>query len=290
MVFRMEDLDHPKVKAGAADQAMADLRWLGLDWDEGPDLGGPYSPYIQSQRMDHYRAALKKLREQDLVYPCICSRRDVLAAQSAPHEGDDSVHYPGLCRDIYETYDQARSDMTEDRIPVWRFRAPDQEIAFQDVFHGEQKQNVHRAVGDFVLARHRDGAGYTVAVVADDAAMNITEVLRGDDLLSATHRQILLYRALGLKEPTFVHVPLVVGSDGRRLAKRHGDTRISHFKDMGIEPARIVGMLAHWCGWASPGELLMPKDLISRYDLASLSPEELVWDGSIPAAERKLFG
>ncbi len=276
IVMRMEDLDHPKVKPGTAEQALADLCWLGLDWDEGPDCGGPHASYVQSERIAYYRKALCQLADARMVYPCTCSRSDVESAQSAPHVGDDGPRYPGTCRDRYSSFEAARAALLDDRIPAWRFRVSDECVRFVDGFHGPQDQHVHEVVGDFVIARHKDGAGYMLAVVVDDAAMGITEVLRGDDLLSTTHRQILLYQALGLTCPQFIHVPLVVSPDGRRLAKRHGDTRISALREQGVSPETIVGMLAHWCGWAEWGETLMPQDLLPRFDLTTLPKEPTV--------------
>ena len=276
VVMRMEDLDHPKVKPGTAEQALDDLRWLGLDWDEGPDCGGPHAPYIQSQRIERYREALYQLADAGMVYPCTCSRSDVESAQSAPHAGEDGLRYPGTCRDRYGSFEEANAELPEDRIPAWRYRVADEHVRFEDGFHGPQDQHMHTAVGDFVIARHEDGAGYMLAVVVDDAAMGVTEVLRGDDLLPTTHRQILLYEALGLDRPKFIHVPLVVSTDGRRLAKRHGDTRISALRAQGTAPETIVGLLAYWCGWAEWGENLSPQDLLPRFDLKTLSADPAV--------------
>ena len=277
VVMRMEDLDHPKVKAGAAQQAYDDLRWLGLDWDEGPDCGGAHAPYVQSERVELYREALGKLQKSGLVYPCVCSRSDVEAAQSAPHAGEDGLRYSGTCRGRFSSFAEASAALPEGRLPAWRFRVENEVVSFVDGFCGEQHQNVAEAVGDFALARHEYGAGYMLAVVVDDAAMGITEVLRGDDLLATTHRQILLYKALGLECPKFVHVPLVVGSDGRRLAKRHGDTRISTLRESGVSAEKIVGLLAYWCGWAEQGESLSADDLLSHFDISKLPPEPVVF-------------
>lgn len=276
VVLRMEDLDHPKVKPGAAEQALADLRWLGLDWDEGPDVGGPHAPYVQSQGIVHYAAARDRLLAQGLIYPCVCSRSDVDAAQGAPHDGEDGPRYPGTCRGRFDSFDEAAATLPPARLPAWRFRAPNEAVIFHDGFCGEIMANVAERDGDFVLARHREGAGYMLGVVVDDARMGITEVLRGDDLLPATPRQLLLYRALGLTAPQFVHVPLVVGPDGRRLAKRHGDTRIALLREQGMPPQQVVGTLANWCGWAAAAESLLPSDLITRFDMRKLPKEPVV--------------
>lgn len=270
LVLRMEDLDHPKVKQQAASQALDDLRWLGMDWDEGPDIGGPCAPYVQTARMEGYADALAQLQTAGLVYPCVCSRKDVEAGQSAPHAGEDGLAYDGTCRGRFATYAAAAATLAPGRLPAWRFHASALDSCFEDGFSGVQREKVAAAVGDFVIARHPQGAGYMLAVVVDDAAMGVTEVLRGDDLLPATHRQLLLYRALGLRPPRFIHVPLVVAPDGRRLAKRHGDTRIATLRKQGLRPSQIAGLLAEWCGWAAPGEELMPVDLLPRFRLDTI--------------------
>jgi glutamyl-tRNA synthetase len=270
VVLRMEDLDHPKVKPGTAQQALDDLRWLGLDWDEGPDVGGPHAPYVQTQRVPAYAAALRRLHAAGLVYPCVCSRSDVEAGQSAPHAGEDGLAYDGACRGRFASYAEAAAALAHGRLPAWRFRTPAKETVFADGFCGEQRARVAEGVGDFVIARHPDGAGYMLAVVVDDAAMGINEVLRGDDLLPATHRQLLLYEALGLAPPRFVHVPLVVAPDGRRLAKRHGDTRIDALRRAGLRPSQVVGLLAWWCGWAAEREEILPRDLLARFRLEAI--------------------
>ncbi len=277
----MEDLDHPKVKPGAAAQALDDLRWMGLDWDEGPDLGGPCAPYVQSQCMPFYCAALDQLCAQGRVYPCICSRRDVETGQSAPHAGEEGPRYPGTCRDRFSSYEEATAALPDGRLPAWRFRVPDEAVVFEDGFGGRVAANVAERDGDFVIARHRDGAGYMLAVVIDDARMGISEVLRGDDLQPATHRQLLLYRALGLPPPAFTHVPLVVSPEGRRLAKRHGDTRITALREQGVAPETVTGLLAHWCGWAGFGEQISAPALIRHFDLAAVPRQPVVLTGAV---------
>lgn len=270
VVMRMENLDHPKNKPGAASAALEDLRWLGFDWDEGPDLGGPCAPYTQTERKDLYEQALAKLDHQGLVYPCVCSRRDVESGQSAPHT-EDGLYYPGICRGRFADYESARRSLPPGRLPAWRFRVPQGEtVRFEDAFCGTYAQDVSALSGDFVLARDPQGAGYMLAVVVDDAAMGITEVVRGEDLLPATPRHLLLYRALGLRPPTFLHVPLVVSEEGRRLAKRHGDTRICAFRKAGLRPEKVIGLLAWWCGWAEWGESLALHDVLPRFDLETL--------------------
>ncbi|MBP5320119.1 MAG: tRNA glutamyl-Q(34) synthetase GluQRS [Kiritimatiellae bacterium] len=277
LALRMEDLDHPKNKPGAAQAAMDDLRWLGFDWDEGPDVGGPSGPYTQTERIPLYAAALERLREQGLAYPCICSRRDVEAGQSAPHT-EDGLYYPGTCRDRFSDYAAAQAALPPGRLPAWRFRVPEGEVVrFEDGFCGAYEQVVSAFSGDFVLARHPLGAGYMLAVVVDDAAMGITEVVRGDDLLPTTPRQLLLYRALGLQPPRFFHTPLVVGPDGRRLAKRHGDTRISAFREAGWKPETVIALLARISGLAEPGETaLRLPELLPRFQWSRIPKAPVV--------------
>ncbi len=279
LILRMEDLDHPRHKPGADTAILEDLRWLGFDWDEGPDVGGPNGPYAQHERRPLYASALAKLQAQGLVYPCVCSRKDCEAAQSAPQGNEDGIHYAGTCRGRFASYAEAAATLPAGRVPAWRFIIPEGEAAvttFTDVFAGPQRFDVASQTGDFVLARDPDAAGYMLAVVVDDDAMGVTEVVRGDDLLPATGRQILLYRALGLRIPDFLHVPMVVGPEGMRLAKRHGDTRIATCRENGVSPETVLGVLAWWCGWAAWGEKVSLRDLLPRFDLSTLPHERIV--------------
>ena len=292
VIFRMEDLDHPKDKPGAAVQAVEDLKWLGFDWDE---------EYVQSERKAIYRQALESLlhphqapgaKHQALIYPCVCSRRDVEAAQSAPHEGEQ-MYYPRTCRGRFKDWEEAKGflascsdsrNSSSSRMPCWRFAvALDSRVVFDDAFAGHYEQDVSRTLGDFPLARDEFGAGYTLACTVDDLLMGVTEVVRGDDLLAATPAQILLARALlGSSSslfpppsslPAYCHVPLVVGRDGKRLAKRHGDTRIATFREQGKSPEEILGFLAASCGWAGKGERVSLRDLLTRFDLGTIPHE-----------------
>ena len=289
VIFRMEDLDHPKDKPGAAAAAVEDLRWLGFDWDE---------EFVQSERRAIYRDALSFLYRHGLVYPCICSRRDVECAQSAPHQGEQ-LHYPGTCRGRFASWREAAA-AANPRLPCWRFAVePGTVVKFDDAFAGRFSQDVSATLGDFPLARDEDGAGYTLACAVDDLLMGVTEVVRGDDLLPATPAQLLLSRSLApwlaesgvaFAPPTFCHVPLVVGLDGRRLAKRHGDTRISAFRAAGYSPEEVLGFLAASCGWATPSERIALNDLLPRYDLAAIPPRPFVFDSAhIPPWSLPIF-
>ncbi len=214
LVFRDEDLDLQRSRREFAAAAIEDLRWLGIRWQEGPDVGGPYEPYSQSQRHDSYLRAWRHLHETGAIYPCSCSRKDLLHAAQAPHESDDEQIYPGTCR--------CRSRQSESPAGInWRFRVPDGEtIRFDDLRQGPQAFVAGRDFGDFLVWRRDDVPAYQLAVVVDDAAMRITEVVRGMDLLRSTARQVLLARALGIALPDYYHCPLVLGENGARLAKR----------------------------------------------------------------------
>ena len=254
LVMRMEDLDHPRDKPGAAAAAVNDLKWLGFNWDD---------EYVQSERKALYREALEKLKSAGRVYPCVCTRKDVEAAQSAPHEGEQ-LYYPGTCRGRFSSWAEAQAVKVKDA-PCWRFKTDvGESVSFVDRFAGPFSMDVSKVLGDFPLCRDEEGAGYTLAVVVDDAAMGITEVVRGDDLLGATPAQILLQRALGLPTPEYCHVPLVVGIDGKRLAKRHGDTRIAAFRDWGLSPESVIGLIAHSCGWCAENESISLHDLLQK--------------------------
>ena len=279
VILRMEDLDHPKHKLGAEVQAIEDLRWLGFDWDEA---------FTQSERKGLYAEALARLRAQGLVYPCVCSRSDIEAVQSAPHEGEQ-LRYPGTCRGRFATWAEASAWKTShcgkggpatSPMPCWRFRTREgSHVAFEDGFAGHYEMDVWETLGDFPLARDEEGAGYAIAVTVDDAAMGVTEVVRGDDLLPATPPQILLYQALGLPVPVFFHVPLVVGPDGRRLAKRHGDTRIASFREAGVSPERLIGFLARSLGLIENERPIGLRSLIGLLDPARIPRGPLVYQG-----------
>jgi glutamyl-tRNA synthetase len=266
--MRVEDADRPRVRAGLEARLLEELRWLGLDWDEGPDLGGPCGPYRQSERLSHYAAALARLQAAGLAYPCFCSRAEVAAAAQAPHgPGDDGPRYPGTCRGLDEA---ARAERARRRPPAWRFRAPEGRVGFLDLVHGPQEVEVAAEVGDFVLQRADGVPAYQLAVVVDDAEMGITEVVRGDDLLSSTGRQLLLWRALGAEPPAFGHVPLVVGEDGERLAKRHAALSLGELRERGADPRAVVGLLAALSGLAPRGARLAPRDLLPGFRLGAI--------------------
>lgn len=229
LVFRNEDLDPDRCRAEFVSGMYEDLHWLGISWSEGPDCGGTYAPYSQSQRREIYLAAWRKLRGAGAIYPCTCSRKDLAASASAPNDLDDEPLYPGNCRN--------RNNAQNFEAPAgvnWRFRVPDaEEITFDDQHLGQQKYVAGHDFGDFVVWRKDDVPAYQLAVVVDDAAMKISEVVRGADLLKSTARQLLIYRALGLQSPEFYHCNLVRDETGARLAKRHDALSIRKLRESG---------------------------------------------------------
>ncbi|WP_336785941.1 tRNA glutamyl-Q(34) synthetase GluQRS [Paenibacillus sp. MMO-177] len=263
-VLRMEDIDGPRCRPELALQALADLRWLGLDWDEGPDIGGPYSPYTQSQRMPLYDEALAKLLASDRLYPCFCSRAELLAVASAPHGlSSEGPAYAGTCRHLTPEQQRERGEV---KTPSLRFKVDeDRVITYEDGIAGTLRFPPGIG-GDFVVRRADGIVSYQLAVVVDDAAMSITDVLRGADLMDSTPRQLLLYEALGLPAPRFAHVPLLMGEDGKRLAKRHGDTSIAGLKEAGVGPERIIGWLAFLAGQTDSSEPISATELIGYFD------------------------
>ena len=246
--MRMEDLDRDRSRAEYAQAAFEDLRWLGMDWDEGPDVGGPFGPYTQSERGHVYLEAWRRLHEGGFIYPCRCSRKDLAAAISAPHEGtgrgldpEDEPVYPGTCREA-QAKDSNVAPMEDGPSGLnWRFRVPDGEtVEFEDGNMGRQRFVAGVDFGDFLVWR-RDGVpSYQLACVADDAAMRITDVVRGADLLKSTARQLLLNRALGFQDPCWFHCALSVDEQGRRLAKRHAALSIRELRRRGMASSDVL--------------------------------------------------
>jgi glutamyl/glutaminyl-tRNA synthetase len=236
MVLRNEDLDPQRSRPEFAKAMLEDLRWLGLRWDEGPDCGGPYGPYSQSERKDYYLRAWRRLRDTGYIYACTCSRKELAQSANAPNDADDEPIYPGHCRD--------RSDAKRFAEPAgvnWRFRVPQNEtVEFLDLHLGQHKFTAGRDFGDFVIWRRDDVPAYQLAVVVDDSEMQISEVVRGADLLKSTARQILLYRALGLEIPAFYHCDLVRDRSGVRLAKRYDALSICRLRESGWTPEQVL--------------------------------------------------
>ena len=260
LIFRNEDLDQQRSRPEFVAAMFDDLRWLGLDWDEGPDVGGDFGPHVQSQRRSFYLAAWRTLRDGGFIYPCTCSRKDLERALSAPHEAlnaadegnatgpaaDDEIPYPGTCR--HKSNTTRRYESPEG--VSWRFRVPDgTAISFYDNYFGPQQFVAGRDFTDFLIWRRDDFPSYQLAVVVDDEAMHITEVVRGADLLRSTARQLLLITALGCKTPQYFHCPLLRDEQNVRLAKRHDSLSLQRLRDAGVDPAALRQRFAQEIAW-----------------------------------------
>ncbi|MEM1226922.1 MAG: glutamate--tRNA ligase family protein [Planctomycetota bacterium] len=282
--LRIEDIDSPRVKPWAAQQAIDDLRWLGIRWS------GEIT--VQTDRTRRYNEILSFLRRRNRIYPCVCSRRDIEAAASAPHETGlhhEGPVYPGTCA-AWRDGDR----VPEGRPLCWRFRVAPGNWSFVDTICGPQSIDVQSKLGDFPVTRKGNPsrsddqlyppAAYQLAVVVDDIDHEITDVVRGDDLLASTLRQLQLFDAIGAAPPRFAHVPLVCGSDGRRLAKRHGDTRLSQYREQGVPPEKVVRWAASVSGYPlehlSPGEPLesIHQDVIDSFSWDRLPKDPIILD------------
>jgi glutamyl-tRNA synthetase len=267
LLLRIEDIDGPRVRPEAVDRTIEDLRWLGLDWDG--------APVRQSGRLGLYRDAAEELLRRGLAYPCVCSRREVDEAASAPHEEwMDAAPYPGTCRGRFASLDEARR--SSGREPALRFAVDCDAVPYADRLRGAEPG---RIAGDFVIQKRDGGPAYQLAVVVDDHLQRVTDVVRGDDLVPSTPRQLLLYRAFGWAPPRFAHLPLLVGPDGRRLAKRHGDTSLAHFRAAGITAAAMVGFLAATAGLVRPGTACSAAELVEGFELGRVPAGRVVTTG-----------
>ncbi|MGZ5957618.1 MAG: tRNA glutamyl-Q(34) synthetase GluQRS, partial [Myxococcaceae bacterium] len=269
-LLRIEDLDTARSRPELTDALLADLDWLGLSFD------GP--PTFQSRRLELYRASFEKLRATGRVYPCHCTRSEIARAVAAPHgPADEGPRYPGTCLGLSanESAERARS-----RPPAWRFRPREGPTEFRDRVHGTFVQDVAAEVGDFVVLRNDGVPSYQLAVVVDDAATGITHVLRGDDLLASTPRQIQLCEALGLPVPAYAHVPLLLGPDGKRLAKRAGTPSLGELRDRAVPRERLIGLLAGWAGLADGGPVSV-EELVPGFTLERLPRQPIPVEPSI---------
>lgn len=273
MLLRIEDLDPDRSRMEYARLLEDDLRWLGLDWDEG-GLEAPGGPCLQSRRLDAYARALERLQKTGDVYPCFCTRAELHAAQ-APHASDGSALYSGRCRRLTQA---ERADLLQQRAPALRLRLPDERVSYEDLICGLVTQNLAQECGDIII-RRRDGVfAYQLAVVVDDGEMGVTEVIRGRDLLSSTPRQVFLHRLLGQTPPQFGHVPLLVAPDGRRLSKREMDLDMGALRQIYPSPQPILGRLAFLAGLTDRPEGLSAQDLIPLYRPDALAKDNIIID------------
>ena len=267
--MRIEDLDRQRSRPEHLDTLYRDLEYLGLDWDE--------RPLVQSERQDLYDAALERLGAKNL-YACFCSRAEIARAASAPHgPADEGPRYPGTCMTLTEA---EREERAKGRRAAVRFRPREGEVCFDDLLHGRLCQDVAVEVGDFVVRRNDGVASYQLAVVVDDIASGITHVLRGDDLLTSTPRQLLLYEAFGETPPVYAHVPLVMGPDGKRLAKREGAFAVAELREAGVPAERVVGLLAGWSGLSARPRTA--RDVVDEFEL------ERVPRAPVPTSEAEI--
>ena len=292
--LRIDDLVGPRLKPETAQLVIDQLIWLGLDWDG--------QPLYQSQTLEPYQQALQTLRDKNLIYPCQCTRKEIALAQSAPHQDEHELRYPGTCRPANPAarlaqHHRPQALLHDDMTTAWRVIVPDQHVTFHDVIQGPQSFNVQQQVGDFIVATKNGQPAYQLAVVVDDQRQSVTEIVRGDDLLRSTARQLLLYHMLStdpapaaspdtkppsqsgpseisqIAIPTYYHLPLVLGADGRRLAKRHGDTRLLHYQQHGVPPEAIIGLLAFWSGITDRRQPMTTAQFAQRFDPGRLPAE-----------------
>ena len=275
LVLRIEDTDVKRSERRKEAALLDDLRWLGIDWDEGPDAGGPHGPYRQSERGELYREAAGRLLEAGWAYPCFETAEQMAARRDAASRRGESLRYRGEHR---EAPPQRALELVRRGGAALRFKVPDRDVRFVDGLRGETGLAAGE-IGDFVLARADGSPTYNLAVVVDDHEMAISRVVRGEDHLTNTPRQLLIYEALGWDPPSFLHLPLVLGPDRSRLSKRHGDTSVAEMREAGMLPEALCNFLA-LLGWSPPEEreVLDPEELLASYDIAALSPANAVFD------------
>ncbi|MFN2377163.1 MAG: glutamate--tRNA ligase family protein [Candidatus Binatia bacterium] len=283
-VWRLEDLDPPRIVRGAAEAAVEDLAWLGLDWDEDPEAGGPFAPYVQSGRSDVYEAALRRLAEGGRLFPCTLSRRELASISSAPHPGEEESPYPASARPTHlpdDWYDR----LPKDGGAALRFRVDEEAVHFSDRVYGEFKE---RVAGDFVL-RRRDGLyAYQLAVAVDDWLMEIDEVVRGSDLLGSTARQLQILDALGARRPLHAHVPMVVTTDGDKLSKRDEALTLRSLRESGVKAAQLAGYLGWSLGLLERPAAISANELVEVFSWNRIGSEDWPLPADFPDRVRRL--
>jgi nondiscriminating glutamyl-tRNA synthetase len=277
MVLRIEDTDIERSEARFEGQLIGDLKWLGLNWDEGPDVGGPYTPYRQSDRLDSYREHAERLLDEGKAYLCFCTEEDLQKERDRAQAENGTQIYSGKCRAI--DLSEAKRRRAAGEPAAIRLRIPEHPIRFHDIVHGDVEFS-NEVVSDPIILRSSGMPVYNYVVVIDDALMKITHVIRGDDHLSNTPKQVALYEALGWPVPEFAHLSTILGSDRERLSKRHGATSIANFRDMGVLPEALVNYLA-LLGWAPSGgtrEIFSMEELVKEFSLERVTPSPAVFD------------
>ena len=268
LVLRMEDLDLERSSPVYMQMLMSDIRWLGLDWDEGPTPERELASWHQSNRFHLYEDALQTLRDKGLAYPCFCSRKDLRMLASAPHLGDAGIVYPGTCRNLTPA---EVAERTQKGLPAsWRFRGQGRVFAFDDLVMGPQRQSIEESGGDFNMKRADGIFSYQLAVSVDDGLMGITQVIRGRDILPSTVRQLAILDALGMPAPEYGHIPLLLDTDGERLAKRQASLSLEALRTRNVSPWRVTGLLARAAGLIDRKEAVHPGDLVQNF-----SPDRL---------------
>lgn len=268
LVLRVEDIDPQRSRDEFYPVLEEDLRWLGLDWDEGPDVGGPYAPYTQGERLESYAAAVRTLVGQGAVYPCYCTRKELRQAAERAVRRNAGRGYPGFCRNL--TAQERSKREVGGRNPALRCVLPERESVFEDACLGTVRLHTRDLGGDFPVRRSDGVFAYQLAVVADDMAMNITQVVRGEDILDSTPRQLRLYELLGATPPEYAHVPLLVDTDGKKLSKRHQSLELAALRERGVSPHAVTGWLAHACGLRDTARPLRPGELLPGFSFRSL--------------------
>lgn len=274
VILRIEDIDPARSRREFAHGIMEDLQWLGLDWDEGPGRGGPFGPYTQNERRALYDVAVASLKSRNLIYPCFCTRRELRKAASAPHRRNAGPGYPGFCRDL--SPEQIRERRATGRSPAWRFRFPEEIVTFRDLCLGDVTLDTRELGGDFPVQRSDGVPAYQLAVVTDDIAMHVNQVVRGEDLLDSTPRQTCLYRAFNAQPPSHAHVPLLVDENGMKLSKRHHSLELAALRQQGIRPEAVIGHLAHLSGLADSPRPIRAAELVDGFDFSCLRRGPLV--------------
>lgn len=278
-ILRIEDTDRERSTDENTQIILRALKWLGLDWDEGPEIGGEFGPYFQTERMQTYKDALDKLIESGDAYPCFCTKEELDAKrEKANKEQGGYAGYDGTCRHL--SAEEAKRRIEAGQPHVWRLKVPKDHapITFDDEVYGHMEFPCD-VMDDLILVRTDGMPTYNFAVVCDDSNMRITHVVRGDDHLSNTPRQILIYEALGLEVPTFAHLPMILGSDGKKLSKRHGATNVEEYRDAGYLPDVMVNFLA-LLGWSLDGETtIIPRDVLTqKFSLNRINKKDCIFD------------